>query len=171
VRKYVVCQQLLALLALIVLGGCGLLSGTDKVRDPHVGASVILAPAPAVKILVTLDARDRSSQMVEAIELVSPDGQSFAPKPDQQLVSRQPYSYATLPGVRGSGSSGQVPDNFSIIPPTNRRSEFVSVAAVIKIPDMETYRRTYRRWTVLVVLSGIDGKMRKIIIPAPPGKG
>jgi len=168
VRKYVVCRKSLILLALTVLGGCGLLSGTDKVRDPYVGASVILAPAPAVKILVTLDARDRSSQMVESVELVSPDGQSFAPKPDQQLVSRQPYSYATLPGLRGSGSSSQVPDNFGVVLPTDRRSEFVSVAAVIKIPNLETYRRTYRRWTVLVVLSGIDGKMRKIVIPAPP---
>jgi len=168
VRKNVVCQKLLVLLVLAVLGGCGLLSGTDKVRDPYVGASVILSPAPAVKILVTMDARDRSTQMVESVELVSPDGQSYAPNPDQQLVSRQPYSYATLPGLRGSGGSSQVPDNFGVTLPTARRSEFINIAAVIEIPSLETYRRTYRRWTVLVVLSGIDGKIRKIVIPAPP---
>lgn len=161
-------RTLLVLPVLVALGGCGLFSGADEIRRPYLGAAAVAAPTPAIRILVSRDARDRSAQEVDSIALVAPDGRRYTPGPDQQWVSRQPYSYATRPELRGSGGSNQLPDSLGVSPPTQRRSEFINVTAVIEIPDVEGYRLLSDQWTIAVVFSSASGTKKEITIPAPP---
>lgn len=161
-------RMYMVFLVLVGLGGCGLLSETNKVRQPYLGAAAIIAPTPAVRVLVSRDARDQRVQVVESIALVAPDGRRYTPRPDQQKISRQPYSYTTLPGLRGSGNASQLPDTLGVSSPSQRRSEFINISALIDIPDVEGYRRLSDQWTIAVVFSGAKGRKKKITIPAPP---
>ncbi len=150
------------------LGGCGWLSGPDKIRAPYLGAAAVVSPMPAVRVLVSRDARDPTTQSIESIELVAPDGKRYSPNPDQLSVSRQPYSYASWPELRVSGSSRQIPENVAVAPPAERRSEFINVTALIEIPDLESYRRWPDQWTIAVQFSGANGERKRALIPAPP---
>jgi hypothetical protein len=168
VRKQMFSRIVLIISILIALSGCGLLSGGDKIRRPYLGAAAVTAPIPAVRILVSRDARDKSAQVVESIALIAPDGTRYTPRADRQEISRQPYSYATRIELRGSGGSSRIPDNLGVSPPAQRRSEFINITALIDIPNLENYRRLSDQWTVAVVFSGANGKKEKITIPAPP---
>ena len=158
----------LILFAAQFLTGCGLWPDRGGLDQPYVGAAASLDPTPVVRILVSLDSRDEDARSVESIELIAPDGERYSSVAADRQVTRQPFSYTALPGLRGRGGVKRSPSNLSLIPPSSRRGHIVSTTAVIEIPDIAAYRRMPERWMILVVLADTRGKRTRIARPGPP---
>lgn len=161
-------RAILVLTAAITLAGCGLWPGRGGLEQPYVGAAASLDPKPVVRILVSRDSRDDDAHSVESIELIAPDGERYTPAADDQQITRQPFSYTALPGLRGRGGVKRSPSNLSLIPPSSRRGHILSNTAVIDIVDVEAYRQMHEQWTIVIVLADTRGKRKRITLPAPP---